>query len=1050
MLAPLLEPLESALADRYRFTRELGRGGWGIVYLADDLRHQRQVAIKILRVEMTSSRGRDRFLREIEIGARLEHPNILPLYDSGEHDGILYYVMPYVAGESLHQRLAREGPLSFDEVRRIGTAVLRALGHAHQREVIHRDIKPANILLDGDRVLVGDFGVARAISANASEQWVSSVGVSVGTPQYMSPEQGSGDPKLDGRTDIYSLGCVLYEMLAGTPPFMGSSATAVTARHAMDPVPSLQTVRPSIPAAVEDVVSRALAKVPADRFATAAEMENALEAAMSGGWTSSERRVAVARRRTRRIAAIAGGAVAAVAISLAVVSQAVLKPRAAELARADTTRYVVLPFDRNSQVPSTFDEGAYVRAALSRWRPLTVVDQFEVRDAAPQTGERSLSAKEARKIALRLGAGRYVRGTLTQTGDSIRVVALLYDVKSGQLYEATQHIVTAGMDASVPIGRLVDRLLVGHEVDSPPVSRSLPAIQLFEKAAIAREAFSLRSADSLLASSLEFDGNFARAALWLAQVRVWSRVPTRTWQQWAERAASSSVLSTTDSVTAAGLVDLARGNAPGACSAFESLANRSASDFSAWYTLAMCRKLDTVVVRDTRTASGWRFRSSYHQAVRAYARAFELAPALHRSFQAGRYRELRELFFTSRGWLRGGIAAAPDTGRFLAYPAWEGDSLVFVPYLLQAIQGMTARFDPVARQLVATRQRELFGRIARSWAASLPNNPGTKEALAIALDMLGDPSALDTLRSARALATDSEQRQRFASEEVLLRIAQARRDPSQLLEAVRIADSLLGSARRGLPEEAGVLAPVAAVLGKCRQAGALAARSTDAEGTVEQGIPDFVFSAAESLTVFAVLGCRAASDTGGIRAIIEGLQRGSSAGSGAALLQQEFSLLAQTVRLSPASDSLLIDKLAQASGDLVLRAKRFVLQGKPLEARAILDDRRRSRGLDGTANITPDAVLAEAEIWVSLGDSAAAREWLDPLLNRASWFEVMYDSPQSVAALLRASALRAELANASGDSALARKWAALPARLWQRADPELQPLVARMKHLSRN
>ena len=1048
MLAPLLEPLESALADRYRFTRELGRGGWGIVYQADDLRHQRQVAIKILRVEMTSSRGRDRFLREIEIGARLEHPNVLPLYDSGEHDGILYYVMPYVAGESLFQRLAREGPLSFDEVKRIGTSVLRALGHAHQREVIHRDIKPANILLDHDRVLVADFGVARAISANASEQWVSSVGVSVGTPQYMSPEQGSGDPKLDGRTDIYSLGCVLYEMLAGAPPFMGSSATAITARHAMDPVPSLRTVRPSIPAAVEEVVSRALEKVPADRFATAAEMENALEAAMSGGWTSSERRVAVARRRARRVAAIAGGAVAVVAVSLAIVSQAVWKPQAAALARADTTRYVVLPFDRDSQVPSTFDEVAHLRTALTRWRPVTVVDPFEVRDVAPQ-GARSLAARDARKIALRLGAGRYVRGTLALTGDSIRVGALLYDVRRGQLHEATQQVAAGGADPAAAIGRLVDRLLLRHDVDSAPASRSLPAMQLFDQAAVAREAFSLRITDSLLESALEHDREFAHAALWLAQVRVWRREPKRAWQQLAERAASSSALSAADSVIAAGLVDLADGNAPRACDSFERLANGPQSDFSEWYTLAMCRRLDTVVVRDSRTVSGWRFRTSYHQAVRAYTRAFELEPEMHRSFQAGAYRELLDLLYASRGVLRPGVAADPDTGRFLAYPAWDADSLVFVPFPLHLITRGTARVDPVSRQLAVMRQRELFGRIARSWAASLPNNAGTKEALAIALDMLGDPSALDTMRSARALATDPEQRLRFASQEVLLRVAQARRDPTLLDEAVRIADSLLGSARGSLPEEAGQLAPVAAVLGRCRHAGALASRFElmRREEVVERGIPPFVTSAAESLTVFSVLGCRAPNDTGGVHAIIQGLRHDAGSNSEAARRQDEYRLLAQVVH---ASDSLLLTRLAETSGDPVLRARRFVLEGNPSEARTILSNRRRSRGPAGTANVTPDAVLAEAEIWLSLGDSVAAREWLDPLLNRASWFEVMFDSPESVAALLRASALRAELAAASGDRAMARKWAALPARLWRSADPELRTLVARMRELEKN
>jgi serine/threonine protein kinase len=268
-------------------------------------------------------------------------------------------------------------------------------GPVHAPAWFHRDIKPANILLEGDRVLVADFGIARAISQNASDQWVSTVGVQVGTPQYMSPEQASGDPKLDGRSDIYSLGCVLYEMLAGTPPFMGSSPTAVTARHAIDPVPSLRTVRPSVPPAVEQVVSRALAKVPADRFATAAEMEAALATSTSVELPAATAEAAVTLR-TRRVAVIAGGAVLVLALSLTVAWQQVWKPGIAALERADTTRYAVLPFDRDSQVPNSFNEGPYLRRALSRWRPVTVVDPFEARDASPQTRPIP-SARDAQK-----------------------------------------------------------------------------------------------------------------------------------------------------------------------------------------------------------------------------------------------------------------------------------------------------------------------------------------------------------------------------------------------------------------------------------------------------------------------------------------------------------------------------------------------------------------------------------------------------------------------------------------------------------------------------
>jgi eukaryotic-like serine/threonine-protein kinase len=268
----------AALADRYRIERELGRGGMATVYLAHDLRHDRPVALKVLRPELAASLGPERFLQEIRIAARLQHPHILPVHDSGEAVGRLWYTMPYVEGESLRQRLARDGQLPLDQAVRITTQVLGALGYAHAHGVIHRDIKPENILLEGDEAVVADFGVARAISA-AGENRLTETGFALGTPTYMSPEQAAASRELDGRSDLYAIGCVLYEMLAGQPPFGGANAQQLLARHAMDPVPPLRTVRATVPEGMERSVMRALAKAPADRFPTAAEMAAACRAA---------------------------------------------------------------------------------------------------------------------------------------------------------------------------------------------------------------------------------------------------------------------------------------------------------------------------------------------------------------------------------------------------------------------------------------------------------------------------------------------------------------------------------------------------------------------------------------------------------------------------------------------------------------------------------------------------------------------------------------------------------------------------------------------------
>src|SRR5213596_593388 len=269
----LIDPLarvQAALAGRYTIERELGRGGMATVYLAQDRKHHRQVAIKVLKPELAAALGPERFLREIDTAARLTHPHILPLHDSGEAAGLLYYVMPYVEGETLRDRLEREGQLPLEEAVRITREVASALSYAHSHDVVHRDIKPENILLSGGEAVVADFGIARAITAAAGRH-LTETGIALGTPGYMSPEQASGGGPIDGRSDVYSLGCVLYEMLAGEPPYTGPSAQVVIAKRFTDPVPSVRRLRETIPPAVDAAITRALAKSPADRFRTPAE-----------------------------------------------------------------------------------------------------------------------------------------------------------------------------------------------------------------------------------------------------------------------------------------------------------------------------------------------------------------------------------------------------------------------------------------------------------------------------------------------------------------------------------------------------------------------------------------------------------------------------------------------------------------------------------------------------------------------------------------------------------------------------------------------------------
>ncbi len=271
------ESLATALADRYAIERELGRGGMAAVYLARDLRHDRPVALKVLHAELAAALGPERFQREIRFAARLQHPHILTVLDSGEAAGQLWFTMPFVEGETLRERLRRQRQLPVQDALRIAREAASALDYAHRHDVVHRDIKPENLLLTVDgQVLVADFGIARALGG-APEAGLTETGTSIGTPAYMSPEQASGERALDGRTDVYSLGVVLYEMLAGEPPFTGPTAQTIIAKRFRGEIPALRKVRTSVPEDVDHAVTRALAMVPADRFASAGEFGRALE-----------------------------------------------------------------------------------------------------------------------------------------------------------------------------------------------------------------------------------------------------------------------------------------------------------------------------------------------------------------------------------------------------------------------------------------------------------------------------------------------------------------------------------------------------------------------------------------------------------------------------------------------------------------------------------------------------------------------------------------------------------------------------------------------------
>jgi len=490
------------------------------VYLARDLRHGTRVAIKVLRPELAAVMGGSRFSREIEITAGLQHPNILPLLDSGEAAGFPYYVMPYVEDETLAARLERETLLPVDEAVRLVAEAADALHHAHTRGIVHRDVKPGNILLSHGHAVVADFGIARALQVTGADR-LTGTGVAIGTASYMSPEQASAE-SVDGRSDIYSLGCVLYEALAGTPPFTGPSAQAIMARNAVDPVPSIRTVRTGVSPALEAVIHRALAKLPQDRFATAAEFREALLKAATMPATASRPRAALR-------AAVGTLAVLGLAASAWVVRSLTARPG------LDPNRVVVFPLllPAGWAGPRSAGEDAatVIGSAMDGAGSLRWVDGWQQLDAARRDSIRLLTARDAIAIARRERAAWVITGRMVQRGDSADVFLELHDV-------AGDSIVVRPPGKAAPLGEgwrggmraiteILPRLIptAVPDVESEWKARPPQAVAHFLLGESAFRRVQLAVALAEFRKAVEADSGFGLAAIRGAQAAMWNHQP---------------------------------------------------------------------------------------------------------------------------------------------------------------------------------------------------------------------------------------------------------------------------------------------------------------------------------------------------------------------------------------------------------------------------------------------------------------------------------------------------------------------------------------------
>jgi TolB-like protein/Flp pilus assembly protein TadD len=483
---PATPDLETALRERYALEHELGRGGMATVYLARDLKHERLVALKVLRPELAASLGAERFLREIRIAARLQHPHILPIFDSGEAPGSaegpgLWYTMPYVEGPSLRGRLREQSPLPVDEAVRITREVALALDHAHRRGVIHRDIKPENILLSDSQALVADFGIARGGDAAGGGAALTQTGMALGTPLYMSPEQASGDAA-DPRSDLYSLGCTLFELLTGAPPFTGDTPQAVMVKRFTQPAPSVRGARPEVPLELARTVARALERDPADRFASLAEFAAALDARGDGAARAQPERRSIA----------------------------------------------VLPFVTMSADPET----EYFGDAMAE-EILNALAKVTALRVASRTSSFAFKGRneDIAEIARKLRASAVLEGSVRRAGSRIRVTAQLVDAEEGfhlwsERYDRELADVFAIQDeiASRIVGAL-QVVLTEQERRAMPVARAdvrayeyyLRGRQLAHQ--VRRDGY--EAALRMYQRAVEIDPGYARAYAGMADCYAW-------------------------------------------------------------------------------------------------------------------------------------------------------------------------------------------------------------------------------------------------------------------------------------------------------------------------------------------------------------------------------------------------------------------------------------------------------------------------------------------------------------------------------------------------
>lgn len=1042
--------LESGLPDRYEFVRELARGGMATVYLAVDRRHDRQVALKVLSPDLVSGVAARRFVREIELAAKLTHPHILPLLDSGLVDERPFYVMPFVEGRSLRERLDEAGALPVPEALRIARNVGEALAHAHDTGVVHRDIKPDNILLTRDIAVVTDFGIATALERDTDKQ-LTRPGHSLGTPGYMSPEQAAGDSDVDQRTDQYALACVLFEMLAGDPPFTGRSLRAILGRQLSQPVPRISALRDSVPEGLDEVLRTALARSPADRYPTMRDFVEALDETRKRAAAGEEGAQISLHPYARPVAWIALAVVALVAAASWLAPELGGGANRADAGvRGDTMRYAIFPFlyaDGTDSIPLE----TLLHDALDRWEEITVVDALQIGEAVARSGRAELDAASAAEVALAEGAGRFVMAQVTELGDSLLWVrAGLFEARGDDAVEIRQYAIRSTRTLEGADTAFV-RLAAGLLFRAPPSAEagggigtnSLEAFQAFDYGQRAVEEWHLPRADSGFWRATRFDREFARAQLWVALTRAWQEQDRATWAPAARRAElAAEELAPRDRGMAEAIHLQAENRAPEACRRWRSLTGEYEDDFAVWYGLAHCLSEDTIVVREPDSPTGWAFRSSYHSAIEAYREAFVRLPSILESFHPEDYRALRRILRLS-GTGRTGVAEAGESGNFFAFPQWQGDTLAYVPGPVARGGFVDVPYDPARGAEAMRRLREMFREIATTWVAEAPSSARARQALAQGMMMTGEPGALDTLLRARGMAASEEERFDLARSEVWVRLMLSLPDDPEGLRRVRsLADSLLESAPGAMEADPDAGASLATLLGRAKLAASWARRASMDEDSrlLRQALSD-----GRALLAFSSLGGPADS--------IARLERQVEANIRSAVPPEEYRAERNAWLIRPATmvfPDIRFSSEGELTFDPVMAAQRALAHGDTSTVRSSLETFTSYRKAWLSHLRTLDTQIAEMRLLIELGELEAATEWVEPTMSLLPQVDLeMLARPEGAGPLIRIAALKAELASRMGRPEEASRWARAVTILWSDTDPFLRPRVEALQGMIR-